>query len=90
MREDWHEEVGEYGGVADVLLGLGAYLLKDFCDLGVVEWWVGLLEKAHKERYHILWLRNQFLYDYFWLSTLNHLKELVIFVSPLHERALEN
>ena len=37
MREDWHEEVGEYGGVADVFLGLGAYLLKNFCDLGVVE-----------------------------------------------------
>jgi len=37
MGQDWLEEVGEYGGVTDVLLGLGAYLLKNFSDFRVVK-----------------------------------------------------
>ena len=35
--EDWHEEVGDHRGVADVLLSLGAYLLQQFCDLRIIE-----------------------------------------------------
>ena len=35
--EDWHEEEGDHRGVADVLLGLGAYLLQQFCDLRIIE-----------------------------------------------------